>query len=207
LYWNEMIECWVASSAEIVTAILKNPLCGVRPPAEPVPVTLLNSSAATIFRYLVRLNDGKPHHHLKGVISSTLQAMHAESVLAQSRTCARLLSEEMKPESDAGRLAAFAFCLPVYVVGSLLGIVEAHLQQLSLWMSDFVRCLAPGSFPEQIERSKEAAMHMLDLFHAHLRLQETQNTGLHLLVQGTKQAEYPERHSSCQWHWLAFTGV
>lgn len=195
LYWDETIRCWIASSAAIVTAVLNNPLCRVRPPAEPIPAALLNSSAATIFRHLVRMNDGEPHHRLKGAVSSTLQAMNGETILAQSRTWARLLREEMKPESDPGRLAAFAFRLPVYVVASLLGIPETHVRQLSLWMNDFVRCLAPGSLPEQIEQGKEAAIHVLDLFHTVLRLQEAGDTssGLHLLVQDIKQAGYPEK--------------
>ena len=195
LYWDETIKCWIASSAETVTAILTNKLCRVRPPAEIVPAALLNSPVADIFRHLVRMNDGQQQHCLKGVVASTLQAMNSDTILAQSKTWARLLTDEMKPESDPGRLAEFAFRLPVYVVASLLGIPETQLLQTSLWMSDFVRCLAPGSLPQQIEQGKEAASHLLDLLHTVVRLQEAEDTssGLRLLIHDIKQAGYPDR--------------
>ncbi len=141
------------------------------------------------------MNDGQQHHCLKGVVVSTLQAMNSDTILAQSKTWARLLTDEMKPESDPGRLAEFAFCLPVYVVASHLGIPETQLLQTSLWMSDFVRCLAPGSLPQQIEQGKEAASHLLDLLHTVIRLQEAEDTssGLRLLMRDIKQAGYPGR--------------
>lgn len=195
LYWDETIGFWIASSAAIVTAVLKNPLCHVRPPAEPVPAALLNSASADIFRHLVRMNDGQQHHCLKGAVSSMLQAMNGDTILAQSKIWARLLAEEMKRESHPGRLAEFAFRLPVYVLASLLGIPEAHLRQTEVWMSDFVRCLAPGSLPAQIEQGKQAASHLLDLFHTVMCLQEAEDTssGLRLLMHDMKQAGYPGR--------------
>lgn len=195
LYWDETIKCWVASSAATVTAVLKNPLCRVRPPAEPVPAALLNSSAADIFRHLVRMNDGQQHHCLKGAVASTLQAMNGDTILAQSNVWARLLTNEIRPDRDPGRLVEFAFRLPVYVVASLLGIPETYLLQTSLWMSDFVRCLAPGSLPAQIEQGKEAASHLLDLLRTVVRLQEAgdASSGLHSLMHNIEQAGYSDR--------------
>ena len=61
LYWDETTGCWVASSAAAITAVLTNKLCRVRPPVEQVPTALLDSSAADIFRRLVRMNDGQQH--------------------------------------------------------------------------------------------------------------------------------------------------
>ncbi len=195
LYRDEASAYWIAASAATVTAVLQNPLCCVRSPAEPVPGALLNSSAATLFRHLARMNDGALHHSLKGAVSSTLQTMNGETILAQSRIRARLLADEMQPESDPGRLAAFAFRLPIFVVASLLGIPETYLRQTSLWVSDFVRCLAPGSLPQQVERGKEAANHLLDLLHTMVRLQEMEGTASHLrlLMQNIKQAGYADR--------------
>lgn len=195
LYWDKTTGCWVASSAAAITAVLTNKLCRVRPPAEPVPTALLNSSAADIFRLLVRMNDGQQHHLLKGAVSSTLQAIDIDGIRAQSRTWAKHLAGEMKPESDPGNLADFAFHLPVYVVASLLRIPEAQLRQTTLWMSDFVRCLAPGSLPGQIEQGKEAASHLLDLLHtvAHLQKAEDASSDLRCRMYDIKHAGYPDR--------------
>ncbi|HEV8141500.1 MAG TPA: cytochrome P450, partial [Methylomirabilota bacterium] len=55
LYRDESLGLWVASSAAAVTAVLTNDRCRVRPTAEPIPVALVGSTAAEIFRHLVRM--------------------------------------------------------------------------------------------------------------------------------------------------------
>src|SRR5262245_65832843 len=59
LYYDDRLRLWVASSAAAVTAVLTNDLCRTRPSTEPVPEVRLGSSAADIFRRLVRMNSGE----------------------------------------------------------------------------------------------------------------------------------------------------
>jgi cytochrome P450 len=195
IYWDERAGCWIAASAATVTAVLTNKLCLVRPPAEPVPTALLGSPAADIFRQLVRMNEGQKHGCLKGAVSSTLQAFDAAQVIGLSNTWARFLVDEMAPEAHSDHLADFAFHLPVYVIASLLGIPQQHMKQTALWMSDFVRCLAPGSLPGQIEQGKEAAHQLLDLFRGILSIQEAEHasSGLSNLMREVRLAGSTDR--------------
>ena len=55
-----------------------------------------------------------------------------------------MLADRYAAEDAPGQLVDFAFHLPVYVVGSLLGIPEAMLGQLALWIGDFVSVIANG---------------------------------------------------------------
>jgi len=160
LYYDDSLRIWVASSASVVTAALTNGLCRVRPATEPVPKSLLGSPAAEIFRHLVRMNDGERHCPFKQAVSGALASIDAAQTTLQSVKWARFLLNEGGSE----RLASFAFHLPVYVVGSLLGVPEDMLHQTALWMSDFARCLAPASSPDQIERGKKAAGYLLQTF-------------------------------------------
>jgi cytochrome P450 len=160
LYYDDNLRLWVSSSAVAVATVLTNHLCRVRPATEPIPKSLLGSPAAEIFRYLVRMNDGERHCHFKQAVSAALASIDAVQAAQQSVKWARTLLEER--ESD--RLSRFAFHLPVYVVGSLLGVPEDRLRQTALWMSDFARCLAPASDPDQLERGKKAAGHLLHMF-------------------------------------------
>lgn len=160
LYYDDKLGLWVASGAVAVATVLTNHLCRVRPAAEPVPKSLLGSPAAEIFRHLARMNDGEKHCHFKQAVSAALGSIDAAQAAQQSAKWAQSLLEE----SGAGRLSRFAFHLPVYVVGSLLGVPEDMLGQTALWMSDFARCLAPASDPDQIERGRKAAGHLLHLF-------------------------------------------
>jgi hypothetical protein len=76
IYWDETVGLWVASSAAAVTGVLISNLCRVRPPTEQVPRALLGSSAADIFRHLVRMNDGQKHDPMKESVSATLQTIN-----------------------------------------------------------------------------------------------------------------------------------
>jgi cytochrome P450 len=166
LYRDDALGLWVATGEEAVTAVLTSDLCRVRPPAEPVPKALLGSPAGEIFRHLVRMNDGRGHCPFKQAVSAALGSLATAQVAEQSRTWARRLAGEIGPAADPERLAEFAFRLPVVVVASLLGVPEEMLRQTALWTSDFVPSIAPGCAPEALERGKEAAGHLLALFHS-----------------------------------------
>jgi cytochrome P450 len=160
LYKDELQGYWVASSAEAVTAALMSDRLRVRPPAEPVPVALLGSSAGEIFRRLIRMTDGGSHEAVKYAVAATLQSLDAERIAEESARWARpLVGDGLDPAA----LTSFVFALPVHVVASLLGMPPAFLRQTSQWMSHFVRCLAPTSTPAQIERGKDAAGRLFDL--------------------------------------------
>jgi cytochrome P450 len=160
LYHDDRLGLWVASGAGAVTAALTSGVCKVRPANEPVPKSLLGSPAAEIFRRLVRMNDGEKHGPFKLAVSAALSSIDAAGAMRQSARWARFLLYE----DGAPRLSRFVFHLPVYVLGSLLGVPEEMLRQTALWMSDFARCLAPSSQPDQIERGKTAAGHLLWMF-------------------------------------------
>jgi cytochrome P450 len=157
LAWDGTLGLWVAASAEAVTAVLTSEICRVRPPAEPVPRAFLGSPAADIFRHLVRMNDGPRHQALKPTVTATLASLDA-------REEARRIAAELDPR----QVNDFAFRLPVYTVATLLGVPPDALPQLSRWMADFAPALAPGSTPDQVERGKEAAGHLLSLFRSFL---------------------------------------
>ena len=145
----------VAASAEAVTAVLTSDLCRVRPAAEPVPKALLGSSAADIFGRLVRMTDGPAQQALKRAVMAALGSLDGAAAAGPSREWAARL--EPIPFEQA-------FRLPAYVIGSLLGVADDNLPELARRIGDFAPALAPGSLPEQVERGREAAAHLLALF-------------------------------------------
>lgn len=156
------LDLWIAASAESVNAVLASDLCRVRPPPEPVPPPITSTAAGDIFGRLVRMNDGDYHQALKPAISATLAGLDLARVITDARKWAR----ELLTGRDQG--PPFAFALPVYVLGSRLGIPDRRLARATSWVDDFVRCLSPSSSPEQIERSIAAASDLHDLFNSAL---------------------------------------
>src|SRR6266550_890855 len=69
LYFDDALLCWVASSAEVVSAVLAEPECRVRPPTEPVPPGIAGTAAGEVFGDLVRMTDGAQHDRRKAVIA------------------------------------------------------------------------------------------------------------------------------------------
>jgi cytochrome P450 len=163
---------WVAASATAVTAVLSSDLARVRPPAEPVPRALLGSPAGAIFRHLVRMNDGATHLRLKPGVAAKLAMLDPGRVTEQARTWARHLAAELDADRHGERIADFAFRLPVYTVAALLGVPRDALSAVAVWVGDFVRCLAPTTTPEQVERGKAAAGELTRLFCGLMRRDE-----------------------------------
>lgn len=157
-YHDSDLGLWVAANAESVQAVLTSDLCRVRPPSEPVPPPIAGSAAGDIFGRLVRMNDGGYQQALKPAISATLAGLEPARIVADAGKWSRELL------ANRDHHPPFAFALPVYVLGSHLGIPDDRLPQAARWMDDFVRCLSPLSTPEQIERSIAAAGNLRDLF-------------------------------------------
>jgi cytochrome P450 len=163
IYRDEALGLWVASSAALVRAVLTSVICRVRPPAEPIPGALLGSPAASVFGHLVRWNDGEQHGPCKQAVQASLQSIEERSTAELGRKWARFLLGESQPQT-ASRLQDFAFHLPVYVIASMLGVPQEELDHTALWVSEYVRGLAPGSTPAQVEQGKVASRRLLDLF-------------------------------------------
>ncbi len=161
LYRDETRGLWVAASAAAVTDALSSACCQVRPPTEPVPMALLGSPAGDIFRRLARMNDGPGHGSLKRAIGASLGGLDATRVAAESSAWAQRLADEIDLD-DPSHVSEFAFRLPVYVVASLLGVPRENLRQTMVWVSDFVRCLAPAASPDDLGRGGLAASGLLD---------------------------------------------
>jgi cytochrome P450 len=146
----------VVSSADQVKAVLAQSGLGVRPRDERIPAAIAGTLAGEIFGNLVRMTDGPAHEPLKTAVSSALSALDPAAIAACCRRSARVL----RP-SNTGELERFLSDLPVYAVGSLLGIPEAQLPETARLMSDFARCFSPLSASDQIAAGVAAAEPLL----------------------------------------------
>ncbi len=169
LYYDHVINTWVATSAEMVRAVLTSSLCRVRPNHEPVPKPLVGSPVGTVFNNLVRMNDGDHHHLLKGAVNSTLVSLDEVKIGQLAGLWAKRLVDQCAPDKNTHGLTDFCFQLPVYVVGSLLGLADDQLKQTVLWVGQYVAGVSPAATAEVIEEGKVAANHLLDQFHTLLR--------------------------------------
>jgi cytochrome P450 len=105
-------------------------------------------------------------------VSAALASVAPAQAAEQSRRWAHMLADRYLSKHAPERLADFAFRLPTYVMGSLLGVPAGMLEQLTGWVGEFVGCLAPTSSAEQLERGKRAAALLLDSFRSLLAAQQ-----------------------------------
>ncbi len=165
LYFDERLGFWVASGAGVVEAILQDSAFSVRPLEEPVPTAIKGTRAADIFARLVRMRDGGAQRPLKQAICKALTPVDLRHLTTRSEDWTHHLLQLPIVESQDETAPDITFRLPIYAVGSLLGVPSDHLPQTVHWMNDFARCLAPGSNPQQVEQGRQAAESLWDLFY------------------------------------------
>ena len=154
---DESLGLWVAASAVAVTAALTSEICRVRPAAEPVPRALVGTPAGELFGRLVRMNDGAYHLRQKPTVSATLAMLDGAVVAGHARDAAHALIAELAPTAHPERIADFAFRLSAYALVGVLGLPAAARAETAAHAGDFVRALAPGATPADVERGSTAA--------------------------------------------------
>lgn len=164
LYYDEGLRMWVASSAVAVESILNCSRFRVRPLDEAVPKSLSGTRLGDVFGHLVRMQDGERQALLKRAVCGALAPIDAKGLLLRSETWTQHLLEALPKKGSGGLTPDVALSLPVYVLGSLLGVPSDLLPRCVGWMDDFVRSIAPGSTPDQLARGGAATDALVALF-------------------------------------------
>jgi len=146
LQFDAGLGLWVASRAAVIQEVFDNPHCVVRPPAEPVPKAIADSSAGAVFGALARMTEGPDHALARQAIGRALAQLDLAAVAARTRVLAAQTQED----------------LPTWVMADLLGFNHAELPQVAQWVGDFVRCLSPLSSAEQLGEASRAAQALVE---------------------------------------------
>lgn len=180
LVFDAGLTLWIASRAAVVREVMANPDCLVRPVDQAVPHAISGSAAGAIFSGLARMNEGAAHAGPKLAIAQVLAAVDLEQVARRTSHFAAML--------DGRSITGWMFDLPTYVVADLLGLDEAELPRVALWMADFVRCLSPLSTPQQLASASTAAQALAARFAALPQLRGVSLANLIGLLSQTHEA-------------------
>ena len=164
LRFDASLDCWLATGAAGVQAVLAHPDCRVRPSGLAVPHNLAGTPCGAIFAELVRMNDGERHVVPKQVLARVLGQVDLARLHARVLHIAR----DHVPRS-AARLNAVMFELPLFAMADLLGFAPAQWPALAAWTRDFVACLSPLSNGAQLASAQVAADALLQGFTGLLR--------------------------------------
>jgi cytochrome P450 len=162
LHRDDALGLWVAASAAAVSAAFTSEICRVRPTAEPVPKALVGTAAGDVFGRMVRMNDGAYHMRMKPGVSATVAMLAPGAITGHADTAAQRLADELQPAAQPARIADFAFRLPPYTIGALLGLPADVLPAVAASTGDFVRGMAPGAAAADVERGAVAARALID---------------------------------------------
>ena len=164
LRFDATLDCWLATGAAGVQAVLAHADCRVRPPGHTVPPYLAGTPCATLFAELVRMNEGERHAVPKQVLAAALGRVD----LARLQQRTRHIAREHLPASPA-RLNDALFALPLFAMADVLGFAPAQWPALAAWTRDFVACLSPLSTASQLAGAQLAAAALLQRFAALLQ--------------------------------------
>ncbi len=163
-YRDESLGLWVASSHAAVMAVMTDAACRVRPLSEPVPSAIAASPMADIFRHLVRMNDGAIHCPFKQAVTATLGSVDAIRLAAVAREQAATLAARHAPHRDRHGLTRFMFAFPIRVVARLLGVPDAHLDDVADGVQRYVGAVSPLADAAALAAGAHGARHLIDLF-------------------------------------------
>ena len=149
-FFDGALGLWVATSHAVVAQALAHPGLRVRPPAEPVPKPLLGTAVGEVFAQLVRMTDGAFHAAHKPVMEKAARRWTLGDVAEASREAAR----ELRPRHGAN---GFLAALPVQAMARLVGVQADSLELTCEQVAQFVRGIAPGATPQDIELADAAA--------------------------------------------------
>ncbi|NHQ91833.1 cytochrome P450 [Janthinobacterium lividum] len=164
LRFDARLDCWLATGAAGVRAVLEHPACRVRPPGLGVPQNLAGTPCGAIFAELVRMNDGERHVVPKQVLARALGQVDVVRLQAQTL---RMASDRVP--GSAAQLNDAIFQLPLSAMADLLGFAPAQWPALAAWTRAFVACLSPLSNGGQLAGAQEAADALLQGFGHLLR--------------------------------------
>jgi cytochrome P450 len=164
LRFEASLDCWLATGAVGVQAILEHLACRVRPSGQAVPLNLAGTPCGAIFAELVRMNEGERHAVPKQVLARALGQVD----LARLHGRVMQFAGDRVPAS-AAQLNEAIFELPLFAMADLLGFAPAQWPALAAWTRDFVACLSPLSNGEQLAGAQRAADALLQGFSALLR--------------------------------------
>lgn len=177
LYFDADLRLWIASRAAVIQEVLDNPHCQVRPTGEPVPKTIAGSSAGAVFARLIRMNEGAGHASPRRAIGQALAALDLAAITRKTGQFAIMLGER-HGLPDGAAITRWVFDLPTYVVADLLGLGQAELPLIALWMADFVRCLSALSTTQQLADASTAAQALHERFAQLVQTSTVAPTGL-----------------------------
>jgi len=164
LRFDSSLDCWLATGAAGVQAVLEHPACRVRPPGLAVPQNLAGTPCGAIFAELVRMNDGERHVVPKQVLARALGQVDLLRLQVQT---SRMAGDRVP--ASAAQLNEAIFQLPLFAMADLLGFAPAQWPALAEWTRAFVACLSPLSNGEQLAGAQEAAEALLQGFGHLLR--------------------------------------
>lgn len=154
LDFDEELGLWVASDPALVRHALQHPDLRVRPPAEPVPRSLVGTPTGDVFAQLVRMNDGAFHaRHRPQVIAASERWSEAAVAPAAESVTAAMAQREL--------VDTLLTAVPVAAMARLLGVGGDLLEATVQWVQDFAAGIAPGADAGAIGRSDEAVLALM----------------------------------------------
>ena len=154
LHYESGLGLWVAAGSAVVQAALAHPSLRVRPPAEPVPKSLIGTPAGEVFARLVRMNDGEFHTRHRPDVQQAAARFSMADVARAAEESARDLASRV----DAN---AFLSAVPVQSIARLLGVPPAFLDRTFACVEAFVQGIAGNATAQAVSLANDAVVELM----------------------------------------------
>ena len=155
IFFSPMLNAWVVSRYDDVIAILKDPMrfssVGAVTTAVRWTPETLSILSDTINPALPTLGNSDPPEHtrIRGSVNEVFTTRRVAKLEVRMRAFANQLIDQFIENGEAEMVLQFAYPYSTMVIFSLIGVPEAVMEQMRVWVEDFSALFFVNVPPEQ----------------------------------------------------------
>ena len=160
VFYAPVLDLWVVTRHDDVLAVLKDHRTfssagALKSSSAPLPTEVLEvlADGHPEMPYIIEL-DPPLHDRIRGVVARAFTPRRINELEPRVREIAAELIDELAPRGRANMVEAFAWPLPLRVLGELFGFPEDDLHQIHRWGNDWLLLQQERPLEEQLTHAR-----------------------------------------------------
>lgn len=178
IHYEEKFDLWVVSRYDDVNAVIRDTETfsssgAVTSATDPLPATALDKFADGYWPMtLLTQTDAPLHRRLRNLVQKAFTPKRVAALEPTIRAKADELVARFRERGEADVIVEFAWELPMYVVGRMLGVPDADIPKLHGWSADLMMVLQQTGSDEELTVRAEGLAAMQAYFQEALEARQ-----------------------------------
>ncbi len=179
VHFEERLDLWIVTRYEDVQTVLRDPATfssagAVTASAAPLPAAVQAVLARASWPLTLLTESDPPiHRQLRGLVQKAFTPRRVRSLEPFVAQRARALIGAFRSRGEVEIIGAFAWPLPIAVIGQMLGVEPERAEDLHRWSRDLLLLLQGDGDEETLRRRADSVVAMQEYFESALAQRRT----------------------------------